>query len=459
MIRNIKALIWAYVILLIFEGSLRKWVLPGYSDILLIIRDPLALAIYVLAYLSGRFPLNAFVIATFALAAACLVASLLAGQDNLLVTMYGLRIDFFHLPLIWVIASVMDRKDVERIGSFLLLVALPMTAIMILQFKSPADARINRGIGEDEGGQIFGADGKIRPPGFFSFITGPQLFFPLVAAFFFYQIGSPRRLPWALLASCGLAIIIALPVSISRTVMLATVIVGIAFVATMPFNRTKIGSLPQILLIMGVVGVGVSFLPFFREAREVFMDRWTTAAISTNGDAWGGIFSRIFAGFTQPIYWASQAPLFGNGIGVGSNVGARLLQGRVGFMLAEDEWGKVFLELGPLLGGAFISFRIAIACYMASKAFHALVTNRDNLPVLILSASAIAIIQNQWAPPTILGFAVLGAGLLLAAAKSPDIPGEEGEEAEEDDEDEAEEFEEEDEEIDVLHPPIRGNTL
>lgn len=457
MIRNIKALIWAYVILLIFEGSLRKWVFPSYADILLIVRDPLALAIYVLAYLSGRFPLNAFVIATFALAAASLAASILAGQHNLLVTCYGLRINYFHLPLIWVIGSVLDRKDVERIGSFLLLVALPMTAIMVLQFKSPIDARINRGIGGDEGGQIFGADGRIRPPGFFSFITGPQLFYPLVAAFFFYQIGAPRRLPWLLLIACGLAIIIALPVSISRTVMLATVVVGIAFVLTMPFHRAKIGSLPQIALVMGVVAAAVSFLPVFREAREVFMMRWETAAGSTNGDAWGGIFGRVFAGFTQPFYWASQAPLFGNGIGVGSNVGARLLQGRVGFMLAEDEWGKDFLELGPLLGAAFIGFRIAIACYLAWVAFNALVGRRDNLPVLILSADAIAIIQNQWAPPTILGFAVLGAGLLLAAAKSPDI--EDEEETEEGEEDEEESDDEEEVDVDVITPPLRGNVL
>jgi hypothetical protein len=458
MIRNIKLLIWAYIVLLIFEGSLRKWVFPGASDILLIVRDPLALAIYVLAYLAGRFPMNAFVIATFALAAAAFVASFLAGQGNMLVTLYGIRIDFFHLPLIWVIASVMDRKDVERIGAFLLLVALPMTAVMVLQFKSPPDARINRGIGEDEGGQIFGADGRIRPPGFFSFITGPQLFYPLVAAFFFYQITSPRRLPWPLLAACGLAIIIALPVSISRTVMLATVIVGIAFVMTLPFLGNKVGSLPQVILIMGLVGVGVSFLPVFHEAREVFMDRWTTAAVSTNGDAWGGIFSRIFAGFTQPLFWATQAPIFGNGIGVGSNVGARLLQGKVGFMLAEDEWGKVFLELGPLLGGAFIAFRIAIACYMAQKALNALFTNRDNLPVLILSACAIAMIMNQWAPPTILGFAVLGAGLLLAAAKSPDVP-DEDEETEDEDDAEEELEEEEDVPIDVLHPPVRENNI
>jgi hypothetical protein len=453
MIRNLKGMIWAYVILLIFEGSLRKWVLPSYADALLVIRDPLALAIYVAASLSGKFPLNGYVIATFALAVASVGASVLAGQTNMLVTLYGLRINFFHLPLIWVMGEVLDRRDVERIGSFLLLVAIPMTALMVLQFKSPMDAPINRGVGNDEGGQIFGADGRIRPPGFFSFITGPQLFFPLAAAFFFYQVGSQRRLAWPILAACGLAILIALPVSISRTVMLATVGVGIAFVMTLPFHRSKIGSLPQIALIMGLVAAGVSFLPVFSEAREVFMMRWDTAAVSSNGDAWGGIYGRLFAGVTQPFVLATQVPFFGNGIGVGSNVGARLLMGRVGFMLAEDEWSKVFLELGPVLGAAFIGLRVLIVVHLARKALQSLLNARDNLPTLLFAACAIAVVQNQWAPPTILGFAVVGAGLLVAAAKSPDV-----EDEQEATEGEASE-EEEEVAIDLIHPTVPENTL
>ena len=455
MVRNLKGMIWAYVILLIFEGSLRKWVLPSYADALLVIRDPLALAIYVMASMSGRFPLNGYVIATFALAVASAGASVFAGQTNLLVTLYGLRINYFHLPLIWVMGEVLDRRDVERIGSFLLLIAIPMTVLMVLQFKSPMDAPINRGVGNDEGGQIFGADGfGIRPPGFFSFITGPQLFYPLVAAFFFYQVGAKRRLTWPILSACGLAILIALPVSISRTVMLATGVVAIAFVMTLPFHRSKIGSLPQIALIMGLVAAGVSFLPVFREARDVFMMRWDTAAISSNGDAWSGIFGRLFVGFTQPFVVASQVPFFGNGIGVGSNVGARLLQGRVGFMLAEDEWSKVFLELGPALGAAFILLRVMIAVHLGRLALRSLLESRDNLPTLLFAACAVAIVQNQWALPTILGFAVVGAGLLVAASKSPDV-----EEPEEVLEEEEAEDAEEDAGIDVIGPTLPENTL
>ncbi|QYM80339.1 hypothetical protein K0B96_06935 [Horticoccus luteus] len=411
---TLKKLVWLYVILLIFEGSLRKWVLPSLANPLLIVRDPVALAIYTAAFFTGRFPRNGFLVAIAVLAVCSVIASFIAGQDNMWVMIYGLRINYGHLPLIWVIAKVLTREDVERLGSFLLIIALPMTVLMVAQFHAPMGAWINRGVGDDAGGQIFGADGKIRPPGFFSFITGPQLFYPLVAAFFLHQISGHRRLWLPLLLACGLAIVIALPVSISRTVMLATGIVGIAFFCCLPFTGGGV-NLIRALLLVAIVGVGVSFLPVFQEGIRVFMMRWDTAAIGNDGDAWGSIMGRIMGNFTQPFYWAANAPFFGDGIGVGSNVGSRLLAGQIGFLLVEDEWGKVFLELGPVLGGAFLFLRVAIVFSLARLALRALFTARDNLPVLLLSACAIPIAQNQWAPPTILGFAVLGGGLVLAS--------------------------------------------
>lgn len=433
----IKALIWVYIVLLIFEGALRKWVLPSLSDPLLIVRDPVVLAIYVAAFFAGRFPLNAFVMATIALAVASAIASFLAGQTNPFVIAYGIRINYVHVPLIWIMAQVLTRKDVERIGCFLLLVAIPMTLVMVLQFQSPMNAPINRGIGSDEGGQIFGAMGRIRPPGFFSFITGPQAFFPLVAAFFLNQASGNRRLWWPILIAAGLAVIVSLPVSISRTAMLATAIVGMVFVASMARAGVGLGSKFKTALTLGIVAFAVSFLPIFDEAREVFLSRWVTAAGGEDSDAWGGIIGRIVGGFTQPFHWASVAPFFGSGIGVGSNVGARLLSGRVGFLLAEDEWGKIFLELGPLLGGAFIAFRVILTINLGLKALNALFQYRDNLPILIFSAAAIPIALNQWAPPTLLGFAIVGGGLVLASLNDDDD--EEDEENEEDGEEAADE--------------------
>src|SRR5438445_10987131 len=53
--RRIVWLLWVYLALLIGEGALRKWVLPGWSDALLVVRDPLAVVILVLAFRGGFF--------------------------------------------------------------------------------------------------------------------------------------------------------------------------------------------------------------------------------------------------------------------------------------------------------------------------------------------------------------------------------------------------------------------
>lgn len=413
--RSIKILIWVYLALLLAEGALRKWLLPSWSDPLLVVRDPVVLLIYALALSARIFPINRFVLVIAALAGLSAVASVLGGHTNALVIAYGVRINYLHLPLIWIMGTVLDRRDVERIGASLLLASIPMTLIMVEQFRSPMGAFINRGVGADEVGQIFGADGRIRPPGLFAFISGPQLFYPLCAAFFFDEIGGAKRLPWYVLIVCGAAIAVALPVSISRTVMLGTGVVAVAFVCALPFASTKFSGLARSLLLLALIGAGLSRLPAFREGTDVFMMRWDSAESSPGASAWTGVVNRTVSGFTNPAYFMQNEPLLGHGIGTGSNVGARLTSGEVGFLLAEEEWGKVLLELGPVLGVAFILLRIVLVGWLGWCAWRSLRDDRNALPLLLFAAMALTILQGQWAPPTVLGFAVVGAGLLLGA--------------------------------------------
>ncbi len=415
--KTIKFLIWTYLVLLIFEGALRKWVFPGAADALLIVRDPVVLLFYLLAVFGRVFPINGFVIGVFVLMVVSVAFSFLAKQHNLEVMLYGLRINYLHLPLIWVMAAVLDERDIERYGTFLLLMAIPMAMIMVQQFRSPMDAPINRGVGGTEIGQIFGANGKIRPPGLFAFITGPQLFLPLAAAFFFYQASVRRHLPWLVLLGAGVAIAISLPVSISRTAVIATVLVGATFALTLLFSSKRGGALLRTGVIMGILLVGLSFLPVFKEGQDTFLMRWHTAAISNDGDAVQNVSDRIFGGFLTPLHAMMRAKTFGMGVGVGSNVGAKLLSGKTGFLLAEDEWSKIFLELGPILGLAFILFRIGLTCYLGILALNALMSRREALPLLIFSATGAAVLQYQWGPPTLLGFAVFGSGMVLASMK------------------------------------------
>ncbi|MFT3831382.1 MAG: hypothetical protein QM691_16930 [Opitutaceae bacterium] len=438
----LKFLIWFYLALLVFEGALRKWVLPGMSDALLIVRDPVVILIYLLALAQGRFPLNGWTFATGALAGAAFVGALLAGQDNLLITVYGIRTNFLHVPLIWVMATVLTRRDVENLGRAILLLAIPMTALMIVQFKSSPTAYINRGVGdsEDAMGQLYGALGHIRPPGFFAFITGPQLFFPLALAFLCHQFTAKRRFFWPILVACGMAILIAVPISISRTLAVASLFIVAVFVPAMVITGRMRSDLLRTGAIIAVVLVAVSFLPIFDDAREAFLSRWETAQAgqeTQEGVGLGSIFDRLFGGWDYLYSVLSTAPLFGSGIGMGSNVAARLATGRLGFLLAENEWAKCLLELGPLLGLAFLGYRFMIAVALLRRSLRRLFLDRDFLPLLILCACASAIIFGQWAPPTILGFAVFGSGLCLAACQDePEETEEEEEEALEEDGDE-----------------------
>jgi len=454
MIRCAKWAIWLYIILLIFEGSLRKWIMPGLSQPLLIVRDPVLLLIYGLALMGGIVPRTRFLLFLAAIALASFCFAFLAGQNNLWVTLYGIRSNYLHVPLIWVMAEVMNREDVEKVGVFFLIIAIAMTILMIMQFKAPIASWINRGVGDEEGGQIYGAGGHIRPPGFFTFITGPMVFFPFAAAFFLNAINRKEQKWWRMpvLIISGLAIAIALPISISRGVMIGTLfvlavyLIGLFKVGIFNLSFLRFGALGLLLL------VALSFFPIFKEAREAFMDRWDTAAAESEGDAVGSLVSRVTLAFTQPIDTIERTPTFGYGVGVGTNVGARLLAGSTGFLLAEDEWGRVIMELGPMLGLSFILFRICLTCYLGVIAFRALRDDDDLLPLLIFSAAAWVILMTQWGQATQLGFAVIGGGLLLASVNRETEDDEE--ENSDDSDDETDDDEDDSDEEDEPSPRI-----
>src|SRR3984893_17277631 len=71
----LRRLIWLYFWVLIFEGALRKWIVPSLSHPLLIIRDPLVLLIYLQAGRWRRFLVDGPVLAYFTLLACFILLS------------------------------------------------------------------------------------------------------------------------------------------------------------------------------------------------------------------------------------------------------------------------------------------------------------------------------------------------------------------------------------------------
>src|SRR5882757_6199194 len=109
--RTIRRFIYLYLILWLVEGGLRRWVLPGLASPLLLIRDPVVLAIYWLALQKGFFPRNGFIGFGIALAILTIALAICFGHGDLFVALYGARCDFFHLPLIFIMARVLRWED------------------------------------------------------------------------------------------------------------------------------------------------------------------------------------------------------------------------------------------------------------------------------------------------------------------------------------------------------------
>src|SRR6185503_15912113 len=80
-IRVVAWLIIVYAFLLMIEGALRKWVVPGLSNPLLVIRDPVLLLIYLMAIRAKVFPSNGFMTSLTVIAFLSLIASLFVLSD------------------------------------------------------------------------------------------------------------------------------------------------------------------------------------------------------------------------------------------------------------------------------------------------------------------------------------------------------------------------------------------
>jgi hypothetical protein len=417
-IKKIKWWIWFYFWMLIFEGALRKWILPQASDILLIVRDPIALWIYFLAYRSNKFTSSGVIHLIFFVAFLMFLGGLLNGvaDDHLLtVNLFGLRTNFLHLFLLFVIPKFFDYHDVKTLGKWILIISMPMAFLMAIQFLSPADAYINKTVGLEGGRQIYAALGKIRPPGVFSFITGPASFYPLVMAFLLHGLVQKKTYPLWLLISSGFSLAIALAVSGSRITLLSVCIVAASLLVIAILRQEFITKSIWVVLVGTFIGLGLSSVPIFLEGTSVFATRIENASESESRG--GGLLTRILTSFTDAFLDLEDLPFFGHGLGLGTNVGAALSGSRGQYLLAEGEWQRVVLESGILLGTIYILLRIFIILNLTQYALKKL-SSGNTLPFLLLSACASLLLNGQFGQPTILGFAVLGAGLCLASGQT-----------------------------------------
>jgi hypothetical protein len=416
----LKKAIWLYFILWVFEGALRKWIIPSLATPLLIVRDPVAIYIIYKAFSSKLNFTNPYIIYGWLTTTVCLLYTIMFGHGNLFVGLYGARIMLLHFPLIFIFGEVLVKKDVLNIGRVFLALNILVTIIVFFQFSSPQTAFINIGIGGEGSAGFSGAMGYSRPSGTFSFISGLTVFYTAVSVFVFYFWLSKDSCSKILLYASTTALVIALPLTISRGAVVGVAVVGLfAIIAAGTNGKAIFKLLITCIALYLIIIVLQNYTSIFNLSTEVFMSR--VDAANQGGGLKNSVFLRAFYELMHPIMNLLDQPFLAGNLGMGTNAGASMLTGTRGsFLISEGELGRLGGERGIILGGSLIALRMYIAISFVIKSWR-LPQEEKLLPFIICGAACIAMVQGQWAQPTVLGYGVLMGGMVMACLKKEEI--------------------------------------
>jgi hypothetical protein len=176
----------------------------------------------------------------------------------------------------------------------------------------------------------------------------------------------------------------------------------------------------QTLVVTVVLAFIVTQMPVFKEGFNVLTTRFADVAESEEQSITVGLISRVLEGFTEGFFVLHKAPFLGYGLGIGTNAGAKFLTGQNTFLLSEGEWARLILESGPVLGLAFVFWRCGVAVHVLVLCLRSVRRQGNVLPLLLFSSGGLPLINGQFGPPTIVGFAVFTTGLALAARNADD---------------------------------------
>lgn len=415
-----KKWIWAYILLFIFEGALRKWIFPGLAGPLLLIREPIVLYLFFKCYRSNLIGIGEakglMIVATI-----CLFTALIFGHHNIIIALYGWRIYFFHFPFIVIAARLLNLEDVVKIGKVLLYISIPMTILIIMQFYQPQSAWVNRGVGGDISGSGFGGTminniAYFRPPGTFSFTSGYTAFQNIVCSFVFYFLITNKTLPkkiqinqWVLYIII-LCYILSIPYSISRSLAMMTALT--TFFAVLSLNKAK----TFISLLFGIIAIIVIIfiankLNMFGDSINAFTQRFGEAS-KTEGGLEGTIGNRYILGFLNSLFM--DVPIFGYGIGIGTNAGASLIHGDMfSIFNAESGFGLIIGECGLFLGLIIIILRFKWTVRLVFKGWKQ--RKKNILPILLMPNLIVLLSMGSIGAVPSLGALVLTSFLYIAS--------------------------------------------
>lgn len=380
---------------------------PALSQVMVVSRDPIVILIYFLAFRNRLFPSSKWFALWMFLGFMSLGVALFLADVPVPIALYGFRSLFLHLPILLLFPVVFKEEHIAAFVRMLIVFACFNAVLMVAQYVEGPTSVLNRGVTK-EFAQLGAAEGKIRPPGTFTFAVGPTAFFPIVLAALLFQFKRERA--WILMVGFT-AVLVATAVSSSRGQLIALVIVAAAYLVGAQVSR-QITLMQLIQWTFGLIALSTVALSIgpVSEGVETFRARAESASEHEGGA--GGVMTRVYNLYASAFRAAADADPVGGGLGMGSNVAAKFLTGRRYFPFAEAEWPRMIYELGPGLGFIYLFMRVGLVLGVLAFAWRGVQNGvAGTLPVW--AAFAPHALAGSLHQSTMLGCAVIAGGLAM----------------------------------------------
>ena len=383
----------AVFLIVVFEGSVRKWVSSASTLPLILLRDMLALMLVAYAWRHGHLRRHRKITAAM-MAWTCLVVGwgllqLVAGQSTPVVFVIGLR---FWLLYIWfavAAAAAMNEADYRAAIKAAAYVMLLLAPLAVLQHYSPPGARINTQIDGDEESVFVAVLGVVRTTGTFSFTSGYATYLTMVAPLVFGILAARKRNQFQFLFALAVfgAFATGALVSGSRTAAITSAgMLGAFLVGRLLFSkaRNKVGAAAAVLVIGLLTAI---FAYVFREAIGVTQTRFEQAADAEN------FAERVLTVLFGEPWVLDLVTWLGYGVGFGSNLATYVRTGSADvFALAEAEGGRILME-GGLLGFAYIGLKYLVLTLGVIRSLKISISTNSPYPLLVWLTTALAVVS------------------------------------------------------------------
>lgn len=380
------------LLILIFEGAIRKWVVPSATGPLILLRDLLALYVIFNAIKQGGMRRSRRLSTGLLLWSCCVIGwgllQLTLGESNFKVLLIGLRFWLLYFWFAIAAASLMTERDYIFVVRILLISLVVTTPLVVLQHYAPPTSILNLTPDTDPDDVFIVVKGVVRTTGTFTFTAGYVFFLCVCAPFVLGSIEARKRalrhLIYALFAFGCLAA--SSMVSGARTAVIFTgAMLAVYFLGNLVFAPAK--KKGRAILSIVIVALAVAGMVYvFSDAVTATQERFADASQSEDFTA------RLMMTFFGEPWVSERADIVGAGLGLGSNLAQFVQVGeRTVFTLAESEPGRTLLE-GGLIGWLFIILKFATVALGMITGFALSVRTRTVFPILLWSAISVALV-------------------------------------------------------------------